>query len=466
MGIDGIKINSTLISLSMFLLPSSKSPLQYRPTRLDKLVFHSDIGEALQKLVRGGEREKRKKMKRSIESIVVVVVVVVEFRKEKKTLDLTTLSLFLNFYQVSAGDCPHTLFYGPPGAGKTTLLKATLRELYGASADRVKVETAPWKITTPSRTLEVELTTVSSAVHVELTPADAGTHDRYVVQEVIKEIARARPVDARGNRSFKVLVLHEVDRLSRDAQAALRRTMESHSGACRLLMASSSLSRVIEPLRSRCLCVRVPAPTEGDIETLLAHVAKKESLSLPGPLAKRVVAASNRSARRALLALETARVACYPFTDNQEVELPDWELYAKETAAEVLLEQSPRALYVARGKVYELLVNCVPPDLVLRTLAREIRNRLREAADRAAAKSRAATAGGAAAGIVNQSGPTTDAALDPLKAKIARSAAQFKHRMAQGSKPVFHIEAFLARFMVDFKEWQMAAERQGVAGRR
>ena len=385
--------------------------------------------------------------------------------EEEQKSHFQTSKTTLNTTKVSAGDCPHTLFYGPPGAGKTTLLKATLRELYGASADRVKVETAPWKITTPSRTLEVELTTVSSAVHVELTPADAGTHDRYVVQEVIKEIARARPVDARGNRSFKVLVLHEVDRLSRDAQAALRRTMESHSGACRLLMASSSLSRVIEPLRSRCLCVRVPAPTEADLETLLAHVAKKESLSLPGTLAKRVVAASNRSARRALLALETARVACYPFTENQEVELPDWELYARETAAEVLLEQSPRALYVARGKVYELLVNCVPPDLVLRTLARELRNRLREAADRAAERSRAATAGGAAAGIV-KAGPTTDAALDPLKAKVARSAALFEHRMAQGSKPVFHIEAFLARFMVDFKEWQMAAERQSVVGRR
>lgn len=302
-------------------------------------------------------------------------------------------------------------------------------------------------------------------MHVELTPADAGTHDRYVVQEVIKEIARARPVDAKGQRSFKVLVLHEVDRLSRDAQAALRRTMESHSGACRLLMASSSLSRVIEPLRSRCLCVRVPAPTEADLETLLAHVAKRESLSLPAPLARRVVAASDRSARRALLALETARVACYPFSDTQEVELPDWELYAKETAVGVLLEQSPRSLYVARGKVYELLVNCVPPDLVLRTLAREIRKGLAEAATEAAAKSSRFSGGGAGGGATPIN--VSPEALDPLKSKVARAAAAFEHRMAQGSKPVFHIEAFLARFMVDFKEWQMAAERAAVGvGRR
>lgn len=39
--------------------------------------------------------------------------------------------------QVASGDCPHTLFYGPPGAGKKTLILALLREIYGISAERV-----------------------------------------------------------------------------------------------------------------------------------------------------------------------------------------------------------------------------------------------------------------------------------------------------------------------------------------
>ena len=40
--------------------------------------------------------------------------------------------------QVASGDCPHTLFYGPNGAGKKTLILALLREVYGASADKVR----------------------------------------------------------------------------------------------------------------------------------------------------------------------------------------------------------------------------------------------------------------------------------------------------------------------------------------
>lgn len=328
--------------------------------------------------------------------------------------------------QVATGDCPHTLFYGPPGAGKTTLVKATLREVFGPGADRVKVETTPWKVVTPSRTVELELTTASSNHHVELCPADAGVHDRYVVQEIIKDMARARPVDAvTGKRGgYKVVVLHEVDRLSRDAQAALRRTMEKYGSGCRLLLAASSLSRVIEPLRSRCLCVRVPAPSGDAIAALVTTVGRAEGLDVPPSLADRIAATASGNARRALLALQAARVEGYPFAADASPPPPDWERYVSELVAGILREQSPKSLYVARGKLYELLVNCLPADVLLRSIVAALLPRLDE----------------------------------QLKPAVAAAAAVYDARMAEGSKPVFHIEAFLARFMVDYRTWMLKME--------
>lgn len=168
---------------------------------------------------------------------------------------------------------PHLFFYGPPGSGKKTRISALLRALFGPGAERLKLDKRSF--TTPTKkTVEVNL--ITSNYHIEMSPGDAGLNDRFVVQEIIKEIASNTNVaaaksggDGEGKKSseanFKVVVLSEVDRLSRQAQAALRRTMEKYSSTCRLILCCNSQSKVIEPVRSRCLGIRVGAPSHDDV---------------------------------------------------------------------------------------------------------------------------------------------------------------------------------------------------------
>ncbi|KAF8072622.1 RFC3 [Scenedesmus sp. PABB004] len=347
---------------------------KYRPHVLDKFVLHADVAANLKKLV-------------------------------------------------TTGDFPHCLFYGPPGAGKKTLVMALLREVYGPGAEKIKVETRPWTIELPSRKLEVELTMISSNYHIELNPADVGNNDRYVVQEVIKELAKNRPLDVAGNKGFKVLVLNEVDRLSREAQQSLRRTMEKYSAGCRLIMVANNISRVMEPVRSRCLCVRVPGPSAAHVQEQLALVARKEGVALPPSVAAHVAAASGRNLRRALLMLEVAYVqGGGALSEATKVAPPDWELYTVEIAQDMLSEQTPKKLYTVRGKLYELLGNCIPPELILRTLLVELLRKLD----------------------------------DELKVEVTRLAAFYEHRLQEGQKPIFHLEAFVAKFMASYKTWMLS----------
>lgn len=318
---------------------------------------------------------------------------------------------------------PHLLFYGPSGAGKKTRVSALLRQLYGPGADRLKLDKRTF--TTPSkRTIEINM--VTSNHHIEISPGDVGTNDRFVVQDIIKEMASNKNIVSAAAASekktvqFKSVVLVEVDRLSRQAQAALRRTMEKYSSTCRLILVCNSLSKVIEPVRSRCLGIRVAAPTHDDVAAVLQTVARRQSLTLPEPLAINIARESSRNLRRALLMLEACHVQHRDgFQPDQPVQKTDWEVYLSQLAMDVTREQSPGRLLAARERLYELLVNCIPATLILKTLAMELTKNLDDA----------------------------------IKQEVLEWAAFYEHRIAMGSKEIFHLEAFLAKFMAIYKKY-------------
>lgn len=310
------------------------------------------------------------------------------------------------------------LFYGPSGAGKKTRVMALLTEVFGAGAQRLRLEAR--LIEPANKSIKIEISTVSSNYHVELTPSDAGTNDRFVIQEIVKDMAQSHNVltgAAGAGRSFKAIVLNDVDRLSRAAQNSLRRTMELYSAACRFILICTSTSRVIEPLRSRCLALRIAAPTVDEIVPILKHVAHKENLRLSDVFARRIAVESKRNLRRALLSLEASKVRQYPFTDDQIIQVPDWELFVREIANGILSEQTPKKLKEVRGQLYELLAHCIPPTVIIRTLVRDLISKLDS----------------------------------ELKFRFVYFAALYEHRMQQGSKPIFHIEALVAKLMSLYK---------------
>lgn len=192
-----------------------------------------------------------------------------------------------------------------------------------------------------------------------------------------------------------------------------------YSAQCRIILICNSLSKVIAPLRSRCLGIRVPAPTDDEIATALVDISRREQCACPRELAITISINSGRNLRRALLMLETCKVQHTPLAVDQPVMLPDWELYICRISREMLQEQSPTKLLQVRDMFYELLTNCIPADVIMATLTRELLKSLD----------------------------------DSLKHELIHWSAFYEHRIQLGSKDIFHLEAFAAKFMAIYKKW-------------
>ena len=229
--------------------------------------------------------------------------------------------------------------------------------------------------------------------------------------ELIKDVASVNSLAG----SHKVIVLQEVDRMTRLAQQALRRTMEKYSATCRLILIAESVARVLEPLRSRCVGIRVGLPKPPAIIEVLQRVAKREGVTLPDELANRIVETSGRNMRRALLQLEATKVCVGSFQlpANAHVMRGDWESALANVATMLTRNQNCAQLVTFRKSVQQLLAHAVPPDVIMRKLTEE----LLRIAD------------------------------DDICPDICKVAAKSDRMMRAGNKELFHIEAFAARFM-------------------
>ena len=199
-------------------------------------------------------------------------------------------------------DFPNLIFYGPEGAGKKTRLRILLKLIFGEDVNHTKVEQREIKI--GSKTINFTIT--SSKFHIELTPSDALQNDKLIVQTVIKEMASNRnnliSNDNYNKNDFqaKIIIINEADRLSKDAQFALRRTMEKFNVNCKFILCANHISKLIPALRSRCVSIRVASPKVTDIQKVLKDIKEKEDLQISDDSIKTISENTERNLRKAI----------------------------------------------------------------------------------------------------------------------------------------------------------------------
>lgn len=315
---------------------------------------------------------------------------------------------------ISAGDFPNLFIFGPSGAGKRTRIDLLLKEIYGPGAEKIHIQNESFE--TPSKR-KIEIKTINSNYHIEVNPSEVGIYDKVVIQALIKNTASSASLH-NFSQTFKTIVISNADRLTKDAQHALRRTMEENLASCRLILCAESSSRIIAPIKSRCLLIRVAAPKHDDIEKILLSVGAKEKCDgfLNQSVARNIAIESGRNLRRALLMLETMK-SSYMANGRCSTVQPGWITYIRRCAKMITESQSVSQLLKLRSAFYELEAHLIPPELIFRTMITE---------------------------LLKYGDIRTRTALLEL-------AACYEHKMRIGSKRIYHFEAFVAKFMVIFR---------------
>lgn len=150
---------------------------------------------------------------------------------------------------VESKSLPHLLFAGTPGTGKTTTAHVVARELFGENS--------------------------LSGNFLELNASDDRGID--VIRNQIKEFARLKSLT---NIPYKLIVLDEADSLTKEAQQALRRTMEKYSSTCRFILACNEISKLIDPIQSRCVIFKFKPLKKENLIELSEKIAKNENLNI------------------------------------------------------------------------------------------------------------------------------------------------------------------------------------------
>lgn len=150
----------------------------------------------------------------------------------------------LNYFQ-SIHKIPNIIFHGPNGSGKRTIVNEFIHKIYDNDKDKIK----------------------SFVMYVNC------SHGKGIkfIREELKFFAKTH-INSNGGNIFKSIVLLNADKLTMDAQSALRRCIELFSHNTRFFIVAEDKYSLMKPILSRFCEIYVPEPiVNGNIINLYKY---------------------------------------------------------------------------------------------------------------------------------------------------------------------------------------------------
>jgi len=138
----------------------------------------------------------------------------------------------LDYFQ-SIHKIPNIIFHGPTGSGKRTIVHEFIQKIYENDRDKIK----------------------SFVMYVNC------SHGKGIkfIREELKFFAKTH-INSNGGNIFKSIILLNADKLTLDAQSALRRCIELFSHNTRFFIIAEDKYNLMKPILSRFCEIYVPEP--------------------------------------------------------------------------------------------------------------------------------------------------------------------------------------------------------------
>lgn len=174
---------------------------------------------------------------------------------------------------------PHMLFYGIPGIGKTSCALAIAKLLYNEQ----------------------------DIVHSVLELNASDQRGIEFVRNNIKNFAETRMVFS--SNQIKLIILDEVDNMTKDAQFALRGIIEKYSENVRFCLICNYVSKLIPAIQSRCTRFRfVPIKKELILDRI-KNIIKLENINITDDAINVLINVGNGDMRKILNTLQSASLS-------------------------------------------------------------------------------------------------------------------------------------------------------------
>lgn len=247
--------------------------------------------------------------------------------------------------QGAVSDPVNLLVYGPPGVGKTAAVRALARAAHeDPDNDFVELNIADFFNRTKT---EIK----NDPRFQSFLTGRSSLSKRDMINHVLKESASYSPVTG----GYKTLLLDNAEEIREDFQQALRRVMEQYHQNTQFVIATRRPSKLIPPLRSRCVAVPMAAPTGEAIADILTRIVEAEGVDYTREGLEFIANYADGNLREAILSAQTTATTADEITMETAYEALD-DVGFDEQIREMLAAAEAGEFTDARSALDDLLV--------------------------------------------------------------------------------------------------------------